>query len=483
MAVNLYAVDFSKEPLTPLTAISPLDGRYWGRVSKLSNRFSEAAWMRSRVHVEAEYLISLSEEEVVRTLGEQETDALKGLYKNFSLIDAAEVKKIERERARRHDIKAIEYWMGDKFAGTSLEDLKPHLHEGLTSEDTDNIAITYLLKDSVKTDYLPALIDVGESLYNLSSRHKGLAMLGRTHGKAAATTTVGKEISVFMYRLQEAASQIADVNRTLPGKLNGPVGTYDPMTTTYPDHDWMDFAERFVRRFDLDPYHVTTQILPHDRISRLFKEMSGANDIMEDMAQNLWRYVSDDWLVLVAGNRGISSVMPQKRNPEEFENAEGNLQFSSAVLDFMASKLTKSRLQRDLSGSTVRRNYGVGVGHALLGFGNIAEGLASMNVDEAKVLQDLEANPAILGANIQTITRSVGREGAYERLQELTRGRRVTADEMLRFAAELDIGDDTKARLSGLDIRDSARSADVVELALVRTRSTLDRLKKELLIV
>ncbi|MFH0889760.1 MAG: lyase family protein, partial [Candidatus Aenigmatarchaeota archaeon] len=445
--------------------------------------FSEAAWMRSRVHVEAEYLVALSGENVIRSLSDQETGFLRGLYRNFSLTDAADVKKIEKERAKSHDIKAIEYWIGDRFADTSLTDLKPKIHFGLTSEDVDNIAITYLFKESVKADYLPSVLEIGENLYSLSDRHKALSMLGRTHGKAAATTTAGKEIAVYVNRVQESAERIAALRNELPGKMNGPVGTYDPMTTTYPDHDWMKFSEKFVSLFGLVPYHATTQLLPHDRISRLFREIVGMNDILEDMSQNFWRYVSDDWFSLVAGQRGISSIMAHKRNPEEFENAEGNLQISSTLLNFMASKLQKSRLQRDLSGSTVRRNYGVAMAHALLGYGNIKEGLNVMNIDEredSKMLADLYSHPEILSTNMQTILRSVGSEGAYEKLQEMTRGKHVTSEQMAQFVDSLDVDDAVKKRLKSLDIRDSARASDIVDDVLVKTRSTLDRLKTEL---
>ncbi|MBI4168104.1 MAG: adenylosuccinate lyase [Candidatus Aenigmarchaeota archaeon] len=478
--MSVYIVDFSKEPLTPLTAISPLDGRYWGRVNRLSNRFSEAAWMRARVHVEAEYLVASSDEGVIRQLSGQERGFMENLYKNFSLTDAVEVKKIERGRARRHDIKAIEYWMGDKFRGTSMADLVPKIHLGLTSEDVDNIAIHYLLKQGVMEDYLPTVVNVIEDLRGIVTDNKAVAILGRTHGKRADTTSLGKEMAFFLERVGTAASGVAYRADGLGGKVSGPVGTYNPLKTTYPTHDWIRFAGNFVRRFGLNPKYVTTQIGSHDDVARLFRDVAGVNDVMEDLSQNLWLYSTLDLIYLTAGDRGISSIMAHKRNPEEFENAEGNLQTSSALLNFMASKLTKSRLQRDLSGSTVRRNYGVALGHAVLANQNISEGLKLVNVDRDAAIADIRAHPEILGTNMQTILRAAGKEGAYESLQEMTRGKTVTEQQMAQWAAELEIDDETRMRLASLDVMDFGEAERVADMALNSSRTALNRIKKKI---
>ncbi len=477
----VYIVDFSKEPLTPLTAISPLDGRYWGRANKLSNHFSEAAWMRARVHVEAEYLVASAEEGVVRQLSGQETELLQNMYKNFSLVDAAEVKKIENStRARRHDIKAIEYWIGDRFRGTSMEDLVPKIHLGLTSEDVDNIAIHYLLKEGVMQDYLPTAVEVVNDLRGIVSDSKSLAILGRTHGKRADTTSFGKEMAVYLERLGDAASAVAYKAGALGGKVSGPVGTYNPLATTYPGHDWINFAGKFVRGFGLNPKYVTTQIASHDDVAKLFRDMVGVNDVMEDLAQNLWLYSALDIIYLTAGDRGVSSVMAHKRNPEEFENGEGNLQTSSALLGFMASKLTKSRLQRDLSGSTVRRNYGVALGHAVLADQNIHEGLKAVQVDRDAAMADIKAHPEILSTNMQTVLRAAGREGAYESLQALTRGKTVTGQQMAQWAAELDIDDGTRMRLASLDVMDFGEAERIADMALDSSRRALNRIKNKI---
>ncbi len=474
-----YTQDLSST-LTPLTAISPIDGRYRSRVAKLANSFSEAAWIRAEVGVEIEYLISLSEKGILRPLSGQETGCMRSLYRDFGFNDAQEVKNIENTRAKKHNIKAIEYWVGDKFANNSLADLTSMIHFGLTSEDVENIAITSLLQNSVRTDYLPPLMEIAQGLYDFSRDYRDFRMLARTHGKAAAPTTAGKEVSVYMDRLQDALKNIGRDDWVLPGKLNGPVGTYDPLTTAYPQYDWMKFSAEFVAKFGLKPHHATTQIAPHDKISRLFRDMVGVNDILEDMSQNFWRYVSDDWFKLVAGSRGISSVMAHKRNPEEFENAEGNLQTSSTLLSFLASKLTKSRLQRDLSGSTVRRNYGVAIAHGLVAYSNINEGLGAMSVEKDNMLEALYAHPEILSTNMQTILRSVKQQGAYEKLQELTRGKKVCMAELVSFVDELPVGDDVKARLKSLDLAGAARAPDVVVWALPRTRRTLNYLRKKL---
>lgn len=476
----VYAVDFSKEPLSPLTAISPLDGRYWGRVNRMSNRFSEAAWMRARVHVEAEYLVASADEGVLRPLSGRERDFLGNLYKNFSLADATEIKKIEREHAKRHDIKAIEYWMGDRFRGTSLEDLVPKIHLGLTSEDVDNIAIHYLLKLGIMEDYLPTAVGVVEGLRGIVTNNRSLVILGRTHGKRADTTSLGKEMAFFLERAGTAAGNVAYRAGNLGGKVSGPVGTYNPLKATYPGHDWMRFAGNLVEKFGLNPKYVTTQIASHDDVAGLFRDVAGVNDVMEDLSQNLWLYSALDLIYLAAGDRGISSIMAHKRNPEEFENAEGNLQTSSALLNFMASKLTKSRLQRDLSGSTVRRNYGVALGHAVLAGQNISEGLKLVRVDREAATADIKAHPEILGTNMQTILRAAGKEGAYESLQEMTRGKAVTEQQMERWAAELDVDEETRMRIGSLDVMDFGEAERVADMALDSSRKALNRIRKKI---
>jgi len=433
-----------------LVALSPLDGRYANETESLRDFFSEFATIRGRVAIELEYLIALSKQGgLIRPLTSQEIDLLRSLAGQFSLKDAQEIKELER--VTRHDVKAVEGFLRSKLAPTSLSDLVEFLHFGLTSEDVSNIAQAILLRDGRDRVLLPALDRIIDQLKAIANAHKSTPMLGRTHGQPAVPTTFGKEMAVFLTRLQQGYRSLA--THRFKAKLNGAVGNFNALAFSAPQVDWPTFSEQFIRGFGLEIEAATTQVLPYDNWIQFFGVLQRINSILIGLAQDVWHYLSNESLNLVAkpGEVG-SSTMPQKVNPIDFENAEGNLGIANALLEHYARKLPITRLQRDLSDSTVRRTFGEVFGHALVAYSSFARGLGRLEVNQAAMRSELEAHWEIIAEGAQTILRLAGVANPYELLKELTRGKGLTEDSYKQWVDELEVDEGVRAKLRSLTL-------------------------------
>lgn len=442
----VYTQDLSTE-LTEGTAISIVDGRYRRRLRSLANKFSEAALQRARTAVEVRYLLELSDWEAIRTFNEQERFFLHSVYQNFGLGDFNEVKRIERGEARGADVKAVELYIKGKLRETSLEDVYEMVHIALTSDDVTNIALMSSTRQALREDYSPPFLGILEKLAYIARNYKGTAMLGRTHGRPAQPTTFGKEMGVVARRVAKWAKKIYDTK--LEGKLSGAIGNYTDHYAAFPDIDWIRFAEKFVTDFGLVPNISTTQILPYDEAIDLFGKIESVNRVLIGLAQDMWQYTSDDWLLLKQG--GISSVMAQKTNPEDFERAEGALQMSNSDFNFLRWKLATSRLQRDLSNSLATRRFGDAFGLSILGYQNLSSGLDNIGPDIEEMLIALREHPEIISSMVQTILRTTGMESPYESLQELTRGKEISIEDIRSFVKNLEVDATIKERLLDLD--------------------------------
>lgn len=434
--------------LFALRALSPVDGRYAHETAPLQEYFSEFALLRERVRVEIAYLLALSQQaHLIRPLTDPEVRGLNSIADSFSTADASRIKVIER--TTRHDLKAVEYFMRDRLADSSLRDVVEWLHWGLTSEDINLLAQAKALADSRDRVVLPALDEVIGRLARLARAHKAVPMLARTHGQPAVPTTLGKELVVFFSRLKKARARLAE--HRFEGKLGGAVGNWNALAAAAPDLDWAAFSSDFVRSFGLTPNLVTTQLLPFDNWITYLDHLRLTNSVLIDLAQDLWRYVSDDYLKarVVAGEVG-SSTMPQKVNPIDLENAEGNLGVANALLAHYAQKLPVSRLQRDLSDSTVRRTFGPALGHTLVAYINLARGLDRVDVNEDKLRADLLAHWEVVSEGAQTILRAAGIGQAYETLKALTRGQALTRETYVDWVSRLDVSESVKGRLMAL---------------------------------
>ena len=430
-----------------LNLLSPLDGRYAETTAPLTDFFSEFAFLRDRVRVELDFLLALSKTDLVRPLTDSESAPLDSIQSRFSLADAESI--LEYERITRHDVKAVEYFIQSKLQNTSLEDLIPWIHFGLTSEDTNSIGQAIALKESRDKVILPALNSLLSDLYDLALQYKSVPMLARTHGQFAVPTTLGKESAVYIARLKKIRDDIA--SHRFEAKLTGAVGNFNALQAASPQVDWLSFSQRFVSSFDLEPNLLTTQILPYDNWIRYFDSLRLTNSILIDFAQDIWRYISDGYFkqAVVAGEVG-SSTMPQKVNPIDFENAEGNLGIANALFTHYAQKLTVSRLQRDLSDSTVRRTFGVALGHSLLAWSNLQRGLKRIAPDEEKLKEELNAHWEVVSEGAQTILRAAGKPDAYESLKEQTRGLVLTETDYRSWCDAIDVDHDTRQKLKNL---------------------------------
>ena len=428
-----------------LHALSSLDGRYAEATRPLTEFFSEFAFLRDRVRVELNFLAALSETGMVRPLTDSESAQLASIYANFSTADAELI--LDYERKTRHDVKAIEYFIQSKLQGTSLNDLLSWIHFGLTSEDANSLGQAIVLKESRDKIILPTLQALLSNLSDFAIRYKSVPMLARTHGQFAVPTTLGKEISVYIARLKKTLNDIA--SHRFEAKLTGAVGNFNALQAAAPQMDWLSFSEDFVSSFDLEPNLFTTQILPYDNWVCYFDLIRLTNSILIDFAQDVWRYISDGTLkqAVVAGEVG-SSTMPQKVNPIDFENAEGNLGVANSLFMHYAQKLTVSRLQRDLSDSTVRRTFGAAMGHSLLAWGNFQRGLKRIAPDEEKLNAELNAHWEVISEGAQTILRAAGKPDAYESLKELTRGRILTEMDYKSWVASINVDDEVRAQLT-----------------------------------
>jgi len=444
--------------MDPLDALCPLDGRYRNQVENLASIFSERGLMKYRVKVEGEYLISLSTDPGVGVRGftDNEVDYIRNLS-NLTLDDARIIKDIERKgweriKATNHDMKAVEYYLRYRFKGTSLEDCVEWAHFALTSEDVNNISYGLMLRDALEVIILPSLEGISGKIEEFVQKYKNVPMLARTHGQSASPTTFGKEFKVFSSRLERQIDQLK--NSSILVKLNGATGNYNAHHVAYPDVNWLGFTKVFFRRFnkdsaiELEPNFITTQIEPHDTYAEIFDNLRRINTILIDFTEDMWRYISDDWIIQksVEGEVG-SSTMPNKVNPIDLENGEGNCGLSNSLYNFFSVKLPVSRLQRDLSDSTVERNFGIALGYSLVAYNSITKGLGKISVNESKVLAELDNHPEVISEAIQTILRRENIPGAYEKLKDLTRGRKVTMSNFKDFIQGLDVSQDLKEEL------------------------------------
>ena len=437
--------------LSPLTALSPLDGRYHNRVAALRDTFSELAFMRLRVRIEIEWLKALAAEPSIREVPPFSPPTLAQLDEVAAKFSEADGESVKATEARiNHDVKAVEYFLREKLAGNrEVMKVAEFVHFACTSEDINNLAHALMLKRARGEIMLPALDKLVEKLAKLASDLADCAMLARTHGQPATPTTLGKELANFVHRLQRGRARLAAVKLT--GKANGAVGSYNAHVAAYPNVDWEAFARRFVESFGLEFNPYTVQIEPHDALAELCDALARVNTMLIDLDRDLWGYVSLGYFrqQAVAGEVG-SSTMPHKVNPIDFENSEGNLGIANALLRHLSEKLPVSRWQRDLTDSTVLRNVGVAFGHSLLGWVAASRGLDRVEADPARLADDLDANWEVLAEAVQTVLRRHGVADAYEQLKSLTRGRRISGDDLRAFIRGLAIPEDAKQRLLAL---------------------------------
>ena len=429
-----------------LTAISPIDGRYADKCSELQEVFSEYGLVKRRVLVECAWLEALCDAKGIKeckALSVSERSALRMIADGFSIEDAHRVKEIER--TTNHDVKAVEYFLKEKVAGTSLESRSEFIHFGCTSEDINNMSHALMLRDG-KLVLRRAMDEVTNKIAALAKEWAKVPMLAHTHGQPASPTTVGKELAVVSQRLKRQAGEIDRL--VMPAKMNGAVGNFNAHLSAYPSVDWEALSRKVIETLGLRQNRLTTQIESHDGIAELFDAISRWNSVLLDFDRDVWMYISMGYFKqrTVKGEIG-SSTMPHKVNPIDFENSEGNLGLADAVLGFMSRKLPVSRMQRDLTDSTTLRNMGVGFGYTLIAIRATAKGLGKLELNEERLLQDLDGNWEVLAEPIQTVMRKVGMDRPYERLKELTRGRRVNAKIMKEFVQDLPLPKADKERL------------------------------------
>ena len=436
-------------------ALSPLDGRYAGKLAAVRYLFSEAGLMRERVRVECAWFLALAAGPASPALGKlprAARDLLVALSKDPAATDVAAIKQIETRT--NHDVKAVEIWLRAelKARGATASEVE-WLHFACTSEDINNLAYALMLKSARATLLLPMLDTIGGMLDSLAARHAATPMLAHTHGQTATPTTVGKELANVAARLQ---SQRAGIERVaILGKMNGAVGNFNAHVAALPCVDWPNFSQTFVESLGIASNAYTTQIEPHDWIAEYCHALMRANTVVLDLARDMWSYIAFGYFKqrLVDGEVG-SSTMPHKVNPIDFENAEGNLGLANALLGHFADKLPVSRLQRDLTDSTVLRNLGVAIGHSVLSYGSLAAGLSKIELDPQRVAEDLDQAWEVLGEAVQTVMRAHGIPDAYERLKTFTRGRAIGKEAMREFIASSDLPSAEKERLLRMEPKD-----------------------------
>ena len=432
--------------LDSLTAISPLDGRYAGKCDEFRDVFSEYGLVKRRVLVECSWLEALCDSRGIpecKPISAAERKALRAIASGFTPDDARRVKEIER--TTNHDVKAVEYFLKEKVAGTSLGERSEFIHFACTSEDINNTSHALMLRDGQRL-LRAAMDEVAGRIASMARDWAAVPMLAHTHGQPASPTTVGKELAVAAARLRRQAAEIDRL--VMPAKMNGAVGNFNAHLSAYPGVDWERLSRKVIESLGLRQNRLTTQIESHDGIAELFDAVARWNTVLLDFDRDVWMYVSMGYFKqrTVKGEVG-SSTMPHKVNPIDFENSEGNLGLANAVLGFMARKLPVSRMQRDLTDSTTLRNMGVGFGYALVAIRSTLKGLGKLELNEARLSEDLDRNWEVLAEPIQTVMRKAGMDHPYERLKELTRGRRVTAATMRDFIKRLDLPADDKKRL------------------------------------
>ncbi len=433
-------------------AIDPLDGRYSERIQALVPYFSEPALMKYRVMMECEYLITLSSsgKTGLRKFTPAEIKTLRGLYEKWS--DESYTKIKEFEATTNHDVKSVEYFIKEKMKNTSLKNAIEWVHFATTSEDTNNIAYALMIRDSLENVMIPKLKEIVGVLDVMAKKYKALPMLARTHGQSASPTTFGKEMKVFIARLQKRLDGLMNIK--IQAKLNGATGNWNAHMAAYPKVNWPDFSKKFIESFNtghtqkLEANLITTQIECHDSYVAVFDAVRQINSVLLDFNQDMWRYISDGWVTQKpkAGEVG-SSTMPHKVNPIDFENSEGNLGIANALFEFFARKLPVSRLQRDLSDSTVERAFGTAFGHSYLAYVMLEKGLGKITVNEQRIQQDLLAHPEVIAEAIQTILRRESYPVPYEALKELTRGKELVMADFAAFIDGLKVSAQVKTEL------------------------------------
>ena len=440
--------------LNNLTAISPIDGRYGKVTEKLSDYFSEQALIRYRIRVEIEYFIALCQLPLPQLAGiaPAQFEALRALYLDFAPADAERVKEIEA--VTNHDVKAIEYIIKEKMDALGLAPYKEFVHFGLTSQDINNTAVPLSIKEALAGVYYPAVEEVRDKLAAMAEEWRTVPMLARTHGQPASPTTLGKEMMVFVERLEKQLSMLHDI--AVPAKFGGATGNFNAHYAAYPAVDWVAFANRFVgETLGLCRSQYTTQIEHYDMLAAIFDNLKRIDTILTDFARDMWMYISEEYFKqrIKAGEVG-SSAMPHKVNPIDFENAEGNLGLADALYEHLARKLPVSRLQRDLTDSTVLRNVGVPMAHSLIALRSLTKGMNKLILNTEAIERDLDENWAVVAEGIQTILRREGYPKPYEALKALTRtNARITAESIAAFIETLDVADAVKGELRALTPR------------------------------
>jgi len=430
-----------------ITAISPIDGRYASKVEELSECFSEYALVRNRVKVEVLWLLALCAESKIaecRALTIEEEQYLRAIVTKFTPEEAEKVKAIEK--VTNHDVKAVEYYLKEEITGTSLEGLSEFLHFACTSEDINNLSHAMMLKDGLKA-LEPLQERITSELTFLAKDFKAVPMLARTHGQTASPTTIGKELAVFVARLRKQGANVAAVE--ILGKLNGAVGNFNAHLSAYPNVDWVALSKKVIEgELGLTQNLFTTQIEPHDYMAELFDALSRWNTILVDLNRDIWTYIAMAYFgqKTIAGEVG-SSTMPHKVNPIDFENSEGNCGLANAIFGHLSAKLPISRLQRDLTDSTVIRNMGVGFGYSMIAYHSTIKGLSKLKLNEQNLASDLDNAWEVMAEPIQTVMRKAGIDKPYEKLKELTRGQKITSETIRAFIEGLELADDDKKRL------------------------------------
>ncbi len=436
---------------SPLTAVSPIDGRYHGKTEALSNYFSEFALIKYRVRVEVEYFIALCELPLpqLANIDKAVFAELRAIYQNFSPVEAQRIKDIEK--VTNHDVKAVEYLLKEEFDRLGLEQYKEFIHFGLTSQDINNTSVPMSIKEAVNEVYLPALQEMIDQLAAFAEEWKDIPMLARTHGQPASPTRLGKEVMVFVYRLRQQVELLKAV--PVSGKFGGATGNFNAHHIAYPEHNWREFGNKFLaEKLGIQREEWTTQISNYDNLAAMFDAMRRINTIILDLDKDFWQYISMEYFKqkIKAGEVG-SSAMPHKVNPIDYENSEGNLGIANAILDHLAMKLPVSRLQRDLTDSTVLRNVGVPMGHMLIAIASTMKGLGKLLLNEAAIRRDLDNAWAVVAEGIQTILRREGYPKPYETLKALTRVNTGMNEETISaFIDTLNVSDAVKAELHQL---------------------------------
>ena len=437
--------------ITPLTAVSPIDGRYHSKTESLSAYFSELALIRYRVRVEIEYFIAICELPLpqLSDITPDKYEQLRNIYINFSESDAARIKEIES--ITNHDVKAVEYFIKEQFDRLGLEPYKEFIHFGLTSQDINNTAVPLSIKEALTQVYLPMLDEMVALLNSYAEEWKDIPMLAKTHGQPASSTRLGKEVRVFTYRLEQQIEQLR--NTPISGKFGGATGNFNAHRTAYPSIDWPQFAASFLRNnLGIERETYTTQISNYDNLAALFDAMRRINTIIIDLDRDFWQYISMEYFKqkIKAGEVG-SSAMPHKVNPIDFENSEGNLGIANAIYEHLSTKLPISRLQRDLTDSTVLRNVGVPMAHSLIAFSSTLKGLGKLLLNRAAIDRDLNGMWNVVAEGIQTILRREGYPQPYETLKALTRtNTEINEQSISSFIDTLNVSDEVKEELHRL---------------------------------